>query len=161
MSILHPLRPVIPRGRARWVILGIWILSSAASIPNPVLTQYMQDAGQWVCTNGESIRRQTDQLERLSELFLEISGAQPNSLGCHICSDIGFVVATLVKNCKNSAYLNNVVRCKLLFHSLLGYFLVSPCPYQLPSDVSIIPSSFLVVPDFQPMDRLDMPSPLN
>ncbi len=62
MSILHPLRPVIPRGRARWVILGIWILSSAASIPNPVLTQYMQDAGQWVCTNGESIQIQTVQL---------------------------------------------------------------------------------------------------
>jgi hypothetical protein len=53
MSILHPLRPVIPLGRARWVILGIWIWSSAISSPNPALTQYLQIAGQWVCTNGK------------------------------------------------------------------------------------------------------------
>ena len=36
MSILHPLRSVIPRGNVFYIIGGIWIIAGLASIPEPL-----------------------------------------------------------------------------------------------------------------------------
>ena len=36
MSILHPLRTVIPRNNAAKIIGAIWLLAALASIPEPI-----------------------------------------------------------------------------------------------------------------------------
>ena len=55
MSILHPLKPIIPKGRGSlWVICGIWAAALLASIPNIVQTTHFEINGIWVCTTGES-----------------------------------------------------------------------------------------------------------
>ena len=54
MSILHPLRPVIPKGGSRTVILVIWIISLLASIPNLVQTKHFKVEDTWVCTTGKT-----------------------------------------------------------------------------------------------------------
>jgi hypothetical protein len=58
MTILYPLRSVLRRGYTRYIILGLWVGSALASIPNAILTQYIQPEGSseeddnWVCTTG-------------------------------------------------------------------------------------------------------------
>lgn len=49
MSILHPLKPVIPRAGSLYVILGIWLVSFLASIPNIIQTKHEDRNGNWVC----------------------------------------------------------------------------------------------------------------
>ena len=58
MSILYPLRSVIRRGYTRYIILGLWLGSALASIPNAIQIRYFnvgEEGGPeyWVCTTGK------------------------------------------------------------------------------------------------------------
>ncbi|XP_059097322.1 RYamide receptor-like isoform X2 [Tigriopus californicus] len=51
MSILHPLKPVIPRAGSLYVIVGVWLVSLAASIPLIIQTKHVEiEMGVWVCS---------------------------------------------------------------------------------------------------------------
>ena len=46
MSILHPLRAIVPKGNSSvWFITGIWLVSLLASVPNAIQTELYQVGG--------------------------------------------------------------------------------------------------------------------
>ena len=59
MTILHPLRTVIRREYGRWIIIGLWILCTLASIPNIIHTKHFQHSYNgkdiWICHSGKII----------------------------------------------------------------------------------------------------------
>ncbi len=65
MSILHPLRALVPKGNVSvWFISGIWFFSLLLSIPNAIQTElFKTESGQMVCTTG---------MTKLHELIIAI-----------------------------------------------------------------------------------------
>ena len=71
MTILHPLRTVIRREYGRWIIIGLWILCTLASIPNIIHTKHFQTNYNgkdiWICHSGKI--NQNHQVQQSIKLY--------------------------------------------------------------------------------------------